>query len=313
MKRKLNIRKLIIFILVVVTIIFGSVKAIKEYIYSGSVEGKLVLNKYNEDEIKIIKKKLSESEINKITKMKYNKNLVNFLKEKYFIFENLDKYLEFKENNKKEKNNKIVALINTKADSNWYNDVVETDISKNELMLVNKFYSLKEDYKPEDIVKVSEMYAYGGVYAREMILEVFQELCSSAKEAGFTLVSSLGYRSYDEQSKIYNEYKSYNGTKEADKSVARAGNSEHQTGLALEIEPYNKIIEDVKSNEEYNWLIKNAYKFGFIQRYPEGKEDITGFAFEPWHFRYVGTNISVKMKRENITFDEYYAYYIEGK
>lgn len=313
MKKKLNIKKLIIFLLVIVTIIFGSVKAVKEYIYSGSVEGKLVLSKYNEEEIKVIKEKLSKTEINEIIKMKYNKNLTSFLKEKYFLFKNLNKYITYKETNKKVKNDKVVALINTNSNLDWYIKEKETNIDKNELMLVNKFYSLNENYKPEDIVKVSEMYAYGGIYAREIILESFEELCISAKESGFTLVASLGYRSYDEQSKLYNDYKSFNGTKEADKAVARAGNSEHQTGLALEIEPYNKIVEDVKNNEEYKWLVKNAYKYGFIERYPEGKEDITGFAFEPWHFRYVGTNLAVKIKRENITFDEYYAYYIEGK
>ena len=313
MKRKLNVKKLIITFIVIVAVIFGSVKAVKEYVYSGSIEGKLSIKKYSQKEITEIKETLNDKEINKVIQMNRDENLTKFIKEKYFIFDNLEEYLAYKNKNNKVSVSKVISLVNTYAYKDWYDVKKETNIAKKEKMLVNKFYSLKEDFVPDDIVKISSRYAYDNVYASESIVESFEELCNAAKESGYTLVASFGYRSYGDQLDTYNSYKSYNGAREADKIVAHAGNSEHQTGLAIEIEPYDKKVEEPESNDEYKWLLKNAYKYGFILRYPIDKEDITGFSYEPWHYRYVGTEVSLKMKRENITFDEYYAYYIEGK
>ena len=88
---------------------------------------------------------------------------------------------------------------------------------------------------------------------------------------------------------------------------------EHQTGLALNISTRLKEGEETfEDTEAYTWLLDNAYKYGFILRYPKDKEDITGFAFEPGHYRYVGIDVATKIHEEDITFDEYYAYYLEN-
>ena len=99
--------------------------------------------------------------------------------------------------------------------------------------------------------------------------------------------------------------------KEADLSTARAGFSEHQTGLAIDILTYNVTLSNFEETDAFKWLSSNAYKYGFILRYPKGKEDITGYEYESWHYRYVGVEIATQIFEEDITFDEYYAYYLE--
>lgn len=311
MKKKLNVKKLVIFVVVIITIIYGAYKAIREYKYSGSIEGKLTLQNYTEEEIESILKNLNDTEINKLLAMKRNEKVIDFINSEYFIFDNIDEYLEYQEKNKKVEISKIIALVNVHATKDWYEINKSTDLTKKELILVNKVYSLNEDFIPENIEKIGPHYAYDGVSIKSNVLTAFEELCDSAKDSGYTLVSSLGYRSYAEQLDIYSSYKSFNGSREADLAVAHAGNSEHQSGLALEIEPYDIVVEDADSLEEHKWLVRNAYKFGFILRYPKGKEDITGFEYEPWHFRYVGIDVATKIQKKKITFDEYYAYYIE--
>ena len=120
------------------------------------------------------------------------------------------------------------------------------------------------------------------------------------------------YRPYKDQERVYNNYKDSRGESGADKIAARPGYSEHQTGLALDIFcTTNSSTKTFAESEAYRWLLDNSYKYGFILRYPEGKENITGYAFESWHYRYVGKDLATKIYNEGITFDEYYAYYIE--
>lgn len=313
MKKKLNIKKVILVIVVFIFIVYGCIKAIKEYEYTGSINGKLSLIGYNEEEIKLINEKLNKEEMNLLLEKEYNKDYISFMKEKYFIFNNLDKYVEYLKDKPKEELSKLISFVNVGANEYWYENIKETNISKKEPMIVNKFNALKEDFKPENLIEIDPLYAYDNVSIDESVLESFINLCDRAKSAGYTLVASLGYRSYDDQYDSYYTYKSYNGVRLADENVAHAGHSEHQTGYAIEIEPYDKIVKDIENNEEHKWLINNAHKYGFILRYPEGKEDITGFNYEPWHFRYVGIDVASRIKKEKITFDEYYAYYIEER
>ena len=94
--------------------------------------------------------------------------------------------------------------------------------------------------------------------------------------------------------------------------AARAGHSEHQTGLSLDIfSKTDTTTSNFKNSLAYTWLTNNAYKYGFIERYPENKEDITGFSAEAWHWRYVGVDAATYIHENDITFDEYYAYYLE--
>ena len=138
----------------------------------------------------------------------------------------------------------------------------------------------------------------------------FKSLSTAAKKEGLTIIATNTYRSYIAQEKTYNAIKGSNGKEYADNYAARPGHSEHQTGLALDVGTLNSDISFVDT-EEYIWMQNHAHEYGFILRYPEGKEYITGFNYEPWHYRYVGIDVAKKIKEAGITFDEYYAYYVE--
>ena len=129
-----------------------------------------------------------------------------------------------------------------------------------------------------------------------------------AKKEGLTLYVNSAYRSYNSQKEVYQEYVVSHG-KDASKYAAMPGYSEHQTGLALDIFKPGTTTKTFENTKEAAWLAKNAHKYGFILRYPKGKENITGYAYESWHYRYVGIDIAKKIFEENITFEEYDAFY----
>ena len=111
--------------------------------------------------------------------------------------------------------------------------------------------------------------------------------------------------------KIYDEYKDLKGEEYADEYAARPDYSEHQSGLALDIITYGASGETFDTTDAFKWLQKNAHKYGFILRYPKDKEDITGYAYESWHYRYLGKDLATKVKKSGLTYDEYYAYYLD--
>lgn len=314
-RRKLNIKKLSIFILLVVLVIVGIIMGIKGIINTIKLhktsEYKLTKLGYTEEESKVLVKLLSKKDIEYVLSIDYNHKIVEYSKFNDFDPKKIEDYMEYARQNKNTDLQDVVTLVNIGKKGDWYDTIKDTNTSKKELMLVNKIYQLKEDYEPEDLMKVPATYAYSGVYISESIYNNLKKLISAAKESGYTLVLSQGYRSYGDQLKAYNNIKSNYGQARADEDAARAGHSEYQTGLSVLIVPYAKEISDVKENEEYNWLIKNAHKYGFIQRYPEGKEEITGFKYDPWRFRYVGVTTSTRIYNEKITFDEYYEYNIK--
>lgn len=134
---------------------------------------------------------------------------------------------------------------------------------------------------------------------QEITLKAAREMFAAAKAEGITdLVVTSGYRSFDRQEEIYNEAR--------DKSyVQRPGDSEHQTGLAIDIQLLSGGMEKLGKTRQGAWLRDNAWQFGFILRYPEGKEDITGISYESWHFRYVGQPHAAFMVKKNFCLEEY--------
>lgn len=199
--RRFNYYRFFIFMVVLSAIIFGSYKLISNYKYKQTYEYKLGLVGYKEDEITTIKSKLSDSEIDKLLELKYDKNIVKFMDEKYFIYKNLSKYLDYKKENKLDSYKNIVTIINTEANIDWFDNTKETDVSKGELMLVNRLYGLSKDYKPDDIIEVSSAYAYSGVKISESIMDNIIALIEAASAEGYTFVLSDGYRSYSDQEK----------------------------------------------------------------------------------------------------------------
>ena len=224
----------------------------------------------------------------------------------------LNRYLDYSKKNTNTDINRVISIVNTNMDKEIYSDV-KTVYQNDNLVIVNRFYKLESAAVPNDLKNISIQYAYDGHKLKEEANNSYLKMAKAAKNSGFTLIANVSYRSYEEQETTYNNFRSRYGLNKADELDARAGHSEHQTGLALNISTRLKEGEtSFESTETYNWLLNNSYKYGFIQRYPEGKEDITGFTFEPGHFRYVGIDIATQIYNEGITFDEYYAYYLEN-
>lgn len=156
-----------------------------------------------------------------------------------------------------------------------------------DILIANKTYSLPSDYNPgED----------------EEAIAAFETMQSDAENEGLDIYISSGFRSYDDQDRIYNNYASYDGYDAADRYSARPGHSEHQTGQAFDL---NTISESFAYTPEGEWVKNNCHKYGFIIRYPEGKEDITGYMYEPWHIRYIGTDKATEVYESGVTLEEF--------
>lgn len=177
----------------------------------------------------------------------------------------------------------------------------------NYLLLVNKDNPLSEIYIPDDLVEVNSKYK-DGIKLNSKCLDNFLMMQKDAKKYGYEIDVMSGYRDYLYQEKLYQRLVKEKGFNYAISRVAKAGCSEHQTGLAIDICIYkdNKcyIENEVYDLEEIRWLHQNCYRYGFILRYPENKEDITKYSYEPWHLRYVG-EVARYIYNNDITLEEY--------
>ncbi len=294
---------------IAIVVIVGIVILIGQIRYRNSVPYKLKILGYTTEEVKVIETR-SKTEIDKILKLKYSKSLSSLLQEKYFIFDNLDRYLAYQEKNAKEKASHVVSMVNVHADYEFYTNTKETDTSKGNLILVNKYNRLTEKFQPDDLVDISNQYAYGTPEIRDEVYKQFRSMFNAAKKDNITLIITSGYRDYAFQENLWNKYSDQKGEEWADSIAARAGFSEHQTGLSMDILTYNSTLDTFEQTDAFKWLSENAHKYGFILRYPKDKEEITGYSYESWHYRYVGVEVATKVKELGITFDEYYAYFI---
>lgn len=234
--------------------------------------------------------------------------LANLVKEKYYINANVARYLDYG-NSHDVNSKKIISIVNSKADLEFYSESYDSNLNDNNLILVNKFYHLKEDYIPNDLVTLSGQYNKGANNKmRKDAALAFMEMVDAAKLDNIILYNMSAYRDYNYQVNLYNKYIQRDGKEAADKYSARPGYSEHQSGLCSDL---NNISDSFDGTDEAIWLKNNAYKYGFILRFPKDKEDITGYKYEPWHYRYVGKGAAKIIYDDDITLEEYYAYYIE--
>ncbi len=175
------------------------------------------------------------------------------------------------------------------------------------LLLVNRDNLLDRTYTPCDLVNCKSNYKDNILIDRK-VNEMFNLMKMEALNNGYDIDIMSGYRTYEYQEKIYNKLIREKGFNYALRHIAPPGASEHQTGLAIDICVYrdgNCYIEhEISEFEEIKWLHNNCYRFGFILRYPEGMEEVTGYNYEPWHFRYVG-DIASYLYFNRITFDDY--------
>lgn len=312
-KLKKSIKKYLIFGALGLIVLIIGIVLIKTAVYHKSDTYKLLELGYNKAEVNLITSKLDKEDIKDLLKEKYDVNIAKLMKEKYYLNKNLDSYLIYLNKNANSPLTDVVATVNVKADNTWYKEDVikETDLTKKELILINKFYKLNKDTTFADLKNIPLTYAYSGNKLREIALTKYTEMASVAKDAGLSLIITASYRSYSGQEKLYNNSVNYGGDNYADKVSARPGHSDHQSGLSVDITKYNTLLAEFETTNEFTWLQENAYKYGFILRYPKDKKYLTGFDYEPWHYRYVGIKAAKTIHDENITFDEYYAYYIE--
>ena len=181
--------------------------------------------------------------------------------------------------------------------------------------LVNKEYSLPSDYEPDDLIvpniTFSIDYESEKKYIRKEAAEALEQMFADAAKENLELVAVSGYRSYTRQEEIYEKNLKTRGTTHTNQYSAKPGYSEHQTGLVMDIscksEGYD-LQESFGDTPEGEWVAKNACSYGYIIRYPKDKSEITGYAFEPWHLRYVGVPLATYLTENNLTLDEYFYY-----
>lgn len=180
-------------------------------------------------------------------------------------------------------------------------------------VLVNKQNELPADYVPSDLVYVQVPFTFNEKVEKRMMrkeaAENLAELFTAAKNEGIILYGVSGYRSYETQKSLFAYFTKRDGSEEkANQISARPGQSEHQTGLAMDVSSQSVnfgLVENFGDTKEYAWLKDNAHHFGYVIRYPQGKELITEYSYEPWHIRYVGKALAAKLYAEQLTYEEY--------
>lgn len=199
----------------------------------------------------------------------------------------------------------LILCIKGDDKMTFYKNIKRIENPEDIVVLVNKNHKLDSSYIPKDLEKISIHYAHEEKYLRKEAKEAFEKLSKQAAKEGFPIVAVSTYRSYETQDALYKNYVEKKGIEYADLCSARKGHSEHQTGLAVDVEGKNKDYNLFEETEEFEWMQKNAHHYGFILRYPKNKTSITGFKFEPWHYRYVGEKIAKQIYEENKTLEEY--------
>lgn len=268
----------------------------------------LINKKYNAEEINCILKKDINSIDNLLSKTKYD-NIVEYLKYDYSKLSNLDRYVSYK-NKKMVDYEDSVVQVEIGLDKEFYSEY-ETINEFSIDMLVNKYNRLADDFNVSNLVKINDKYSFSkNMYGNKIMLDNFYKMADDLnKELGLKIYVRSAYRTYKNQELTYNNYLKNKGKSYVEKYVAYPGFSEHQTGLAIDIKASSgNIFEKTK---EAKWVYDNAYKYGFIERYTELGESLTGYESEKWHYRYVGLDIAKYIHENNITFDEYYIKFIK--
>ena len=230
---------------------------------------------------------------------------------RYFKYDYIDRYISYKDKNKKLSNSQIILEVNIGLDKVFYTSVNPSPNQNSNFVLVNKFYYLDENYTPNKLEEIDNKYSVTRKYLVNVAKISFESLAKKASEEGLKIRAVSAYRNYSYQTTLYNNYVKQDGVENADKYSARPGFSEHQTGLAVDVDNKISSYNNFENTKEFTWMKENAHKYGFILRYPKDKEYITGYIYEPWHYRYVGIDIATFIHKNNLTFEEYYFMYID--
>jgi D-alanyl-D-alanine carboxypeptidase len=307
-KKKKNYYVLADFILIIIIVLAG-------FFFMNKITGKdTEKDKPKEEEKKDdnkkeepVKEKYSKEVDAKLKKLDYINEKLDFFKMDY-----IDKYISYKEKNNDLDLEKVIIYVNIGLDNDYYTNVKDSPNKYTNTVLSNKYYFLGEDYEPKNLTLIDSKYAVSNdKYMEKDAANAFTNLAKDAKSEGYTILASSTYRSYKYQTGLYNRYKEQDGKEKADTYSARAGYSEHQTGLAVDVTNGSVSYTKFGTTKEFDWMKKNAYKYGFILRYTKETEFITGYMNEPWHYRYVGKEIAEYIQNHPMTYEEYYVRFLD--
>jgi len=288
------------------------IQYIEEYINIKFIENDNFIDKvnnyleigYNANEINKIFK-LSEKNQNKLLNLN-KEDFMKYLNIKNFNVDNLDRYNNYLELTKKDIQT-VVTYVNINLDKDFYTDSKLVENPNKLDVIVNKYNHLDMDFIPKDLVTLFD--TNRGAKMVRPAAEAYKDFINAAKKDGITLESTTAYRSYNFQKTLYTNYVNEDGVKEADTYSARPGSSEHQLGLAVDLNDPN--VSGSRLNEkDFEWVLNNSYKYGFIVRYTKEGVPITGYMEEPWHIRYLGIDLATKVYQSGLTYEEYYDLYI---
>ena len=211
------------------------------------------------------------------------------------------------------------AIKNVKMDMDLepYSQTTYVEDDSDMALLVNKFYALPEGYEPSDLVNVDSYACVQGedyscqdvdvIQLRKEVYEAYVKWCDAASQEGINIRAIAGYRTYAYQQSLWNYNAEAYGQEYADEYYARPGQSEHNTGLAVDITFNGYNFNEIELYDGYDWILSHAHEYGFILRYPEEKVDITRYGYESWHFRYVGVDVATECYENNWCLEEYWA------
>lgn len=269
----------------------------------------LIKKGYSNDNISMILAHGSDQDVTEFAKRDKINYLEEFFSLPYAKLSNYDRYVDYS-NETGEDDETTVLAVNLDMDKENYEDPIIVKKFSTD-MLVNKHRSLTKAFEPEDLVSIDEKYAVDDTQAGSRIaVNAFIQMYKAAKKEGYGLVINSSYRSYEDQEETCDTYRELYGENYVKNYVAMPGFSEHQTGLSFDIGSTDTNV--FADSDEYEWVQENAHKYGFIQRFPTKYESITGFRAEPWHYRYVGKKIATYIYENDISFEEYYALFLDS-
>ena len=206
--------------------------------------------------------------------------------------------------------NEYIRVVSRSARSGFaenYATMISNQDALSYTVLVNRNWQLRSDFSPGDMRQVNVSSFHGNHLLRESAATAAEDLFAAASENGHILVVTSGYRSYWTQASTHNHWINVMGETEARRVSARPGHSEHQLGLALDITTHalGGLSENFSTTPEGTWIRENAHHFGFIVRYPQGREDDTGYIYEPWHIRFVGVEAATEIFNDGLILEEY--------
>jgi len=205
----------------------------------------------------------------------------------------------------------VIAYVNVNIDKGPYNDIEPVAEPDEITVLLNKHFALPSDWSPSDFVDIGS-----GHLMREEAATHFILMREAMREVNLNLVVVVTYRSFSTQRNHFNNALARSGRAVAEGSNARPGHSEHQTGLAVDVlhrghDGGLMVNQGFERSRQLEWLVENAHNYGFILRYPNNYRNISGFIYEPWHWRYVSVPVATAMHERGIVlFEEFYGRYL---